>query len=68
MEQSLHIYPSTVGKHKLRAIQTTTAAPLCESARLLLKGTLKGAIFQSDLDTGSYLNGPYVKDIYGPIS
>lgn len=68
MEESLHIYPSKVGKHTLRAIQTTTAAPLCESARLLLNGGLKGAIFQSQLDTNSFLNGPYVKDIYGPIS
>jgi len=68
MEQSLHIYPSMVGTKKLRAIQTTTAAPLCESARMLLQGDLKGPIFQSQLDAHKFLNGPFVKDIYGAIS
>jgi len=68
MEQSLHIYPTKVGNKTLRAIQTTTAAPLCESARLLLQGGLKGAVFQSELDTASFLNGPFVKDIYGEVN
>lgn len=66
-EQCLHIYPSKVGKHTLRAIQTTTAAPLCEAARLLLTGEYTGAVFQSHIDTSSFLNGPFVKDIYGAI-
>ncbi len=68
MEQSLHIYPSTVGNKTLRAIQTTTAAPLCESARLLLSGKYTGVVLQSQLDTSSFLNGPFVKDVYGSIS
>lgn len=66
-EKCLHIYPSKVGKHTLRAIQTTTAAPLCEAARLLLSGDYKGAVFQSQIDTASFLNGPFVKEIYGGI-
>ena len=68
MEESLHIYPSTVGSKTLRAIQTTTAAPLCESARMLLTGNHKGPVFQSELETAIFLNGPYVKSIYGAIS
>lgn len=68
LEKSLHIYPSKVGKHTLRAIQTTTAAPLCEAARLLLSGKYKGPVFQSQIDTDSFLNGPFVKEIYGPIA
>ena len=66
-EETLHIQPSQVGKHILRAIQTTTAAPLCESARLLLEGNLKGPVFQSQIDTKSFLNGPYVKAVYKEI-
>lgn len=67
LEASLHIYPTQIGKHTLRAIQTTTAAPLCESARMLLSGNYKGPVFQSELETAAFLNGPYVKSIYGPI-
>ncbi len=68
MEQTLHIYPSMVGKEKLRAIQTTTAGPLCEAARMLLTGDHKGPIYQSQLNTAEFLNGPFVKSIYGPIN
>ncbi len=67
LEKSIHIYPSQVGKHTLRAIQTTTAAPLCEAAQLLLSGKYKGAVYQSQIDTDSFLNGPFVKGIYGGV-
>jgi len=67
VEKSLKIYPTTVGTKTLRAIQTTTAVPMCECARLLLQGGMKGPIYQSQLDTDSFLNGPFVKSIYGPI-
>jgi saccharopine dehydrogenase-like NADP-dependent oxidoreductase len=67
MEKSIHVYPSKVGKHTLRAIQTTTAAPLCEAAVLLLSGKYKGPVFQSQIDTDSFLNGSFVKEVYGAI-
>jgi len=67
MERSTHVYPSKVGKETLRAIQTTTAAPLCESAMLLLSGKYKGPVFQSQLDTDSFLNGSFVSQVYGRV-
>jgi len=67
IEKSIHVYPSTVGKQTLRAIQTTTAAPLCEAAMLLLSGKYKGPVFQSQIDTDSFLNGSFVSKIYGNI-
>jgi len=67
IEKSIHVYPSMVGKHKLRAIQTTTAAPLCQAAMLLLSGKHKGPVFQSQIDTHSFLNGDFVSKVYGNI-
>jgi len=64
-EKSYKIYPTLVGSKKLRAIQTTTAAPLCESARMLLSGNYKGAVFQSQINPDEFINGPFVKSIYG---
>ena len=67
IEKSIKVYPSQVGNKTLRAIQTTTAAPLCEAARLLLEDNYKGPVLQSQLDSMSFLNGPFVKEIYGEI-
>ena len=64
-EKSYKIFPSLVGSKKLRAIQTTTAAPICEIARMMLEGRWKGPIYQSQIDTLEFLNGPYVSAIYG---
>ena len=65
IEGSYNIKPSMVGTKKLRAIQTTTAAPLCEAAYMLLTQDLKGPIFQSMIDPIKFMNGPFVKAIYG---
>ena len=65
LEASYNISPSMVGTKKLRAIQTTTAAPLCEAAYMLLTQDLKGPIFQSMIDPIKFMNGPFVKAIYG---
>jgi len=65
LEGSYDIRPSMVGNKKLRAIQTTTAAPLCEAANMLLTQDLKGPIFQSMIDPEKFINGPFVKAIYG---
>lgn len=60
-----HIKPQIVGKHKLRAIQLTTAAPLLQSAQLLLEFPKNGVILQGQLDTQLFLNGHFVKTAYG---
>ncbi|MFZ1703625.1 MAG: saccharopine dehydrogenase C-terminal domain-containing protein [Saprospiraceae bacterium] len=64
-EKSYKIFPSVVGHKKLRAIQTTTAAPLCEIAHMLLTHKWKGIILQSDVPTLDFLNGPFVSRVYG---
>ncbi len=64
-ERSYEIYPSHIGNVRLRAIQTTTAAPLCEIAHMLLKHQWKGPIKQSQIPTDEFLRGPFVQDIYG---
>ncbi|WP_369765010.1 saccharopine dehydrogenase family protein [Flavobacterium sp. WC2429] len=59
------ILPILVGKHYLRAIQTTTAAPLVQAAQLLLETNPQGAILQSQIDSNAFLKGNYVSRVYG---
>ncbi len=59
------ILPSYFGNQKLRAIQSTTAGPLCQVALMLLSGKYKGPVFQSQLDPDEFLHGAIVKGIYG---
>jgi saccharopine dehydrogenase-like NADP-dependent oxidoreductase len=59
------IGPMTLGSQTMRAIQSTTAAPLVECARMLLTGEYKGVILQSELDSATFLNGPFVRAVYG---
>lgn len=66
-EISKHIHPQTVGKHKLRAIQTTTAAPLLQAAQMLLESTLSGVILQSQIDPKQFLNGNFIVPVYGKV-
>ena len=61
------ILPQKVGKHKLRAIQTTTAAPLAQAAQLLLETPHHGVVLQSQIDSKSFLNGNYILNVYGKI-
>lgn len=65
IEKSYTVKPSRVGDKMLRAIQSTTAGPLCEAAYMLLKGGLKGVVLQSQIPAREFLNGPFVKAIYG---
>jgi saccharopine dehydrogenase-like NADP-dependent oxidoreductase len=67
IEVSKRILPQKMGKHSLRAIQTTTAAPLLQSAMLLLEGSEKGVILQSQIHTQKFLNGHFIKPVYGAI-
>ncbi|ESU28471.1 saccharopine dehydrogenase [Flavobacterium limnosediminis JC2902] len=63
-EISKRIFPQKVGNHQLRAIQTTTAAPLAQAAQLLLENSLSGAILQSQIDPAAFLNGNYIVRVY----
>ena len=66
-EISKRILPQTVGKHQLRAIQTTTAAPLIQSAQLLLENSRSGIILQSQITPWPFLNGNYIVPVYGKV-
>jgi len=67
-EIAKRITPQIVGKHKLRAIQTTTAAPLAQAAQLLLESSLSGVVLQSQIDPESFLNGNYIVQVYGKVT
>ena len=64
-EISRKILPLQVGKHSLRAIQTTTAAPLLQAAQMLLEQNFKGVVLQSQIDPGNFLKGNFVQHVYG---
>lgn len=66
-EIAKRILPQIVGKRKLRAIQTTTAAPLVQAAQLLLESSLSGVILQSQIDPIPFLNGNYIISVYGEV-
>ncbi|TDE30614.1 saccharopine dehydrogenase [Flavobacterium ranwuense] len=61
------ILPQKVGKHQLRAIQTTTAAPLAQAAQLLLETPHSGVVLQSQIDPVQFLNGNYIVHVYGKL-
>ncbi|MCM4167240.1 Shikimate dehydrogenase (NADP(+)) [Arenibacter antarcticus] len=61
------IYPQKIGKHTLKAIQTTTAVPMIQAAYHLLTSNSKGLILQSQLDPLPFLNGKFVTPVYGEI-
>ncbi len=64
VEESLVIQPRRVGRHTLKAIQSTTAAGLAESARMLLTDGLHGVVLQSQIEPEAYLSGPFIRRIY----
>ncbi len=64
VEKAFHIKPLEINGHYLRAIQTTTAAPLCESAMMLLSGEYKGIVLQSAINPKEFMNGNFVKRVY----
>jgi len=66
-EISKNIHPQIVGKHTLRAIQTTTAAPLLQAAQMLLESALSGVILQSQIDPKEFLNGNFIVPVYGKV-
>lgn len=66
-EVAKKIVPQQVGKHTLRAIQTTTAVPLLQSIQYLLENSTKGVLLQSQLPTRAFLKGNFIVPVYGDI-
>jgi len=64
LEKAFFVEPLEINGKSLRAIQTTTAAPLCESAIMLLSGKYKGVLLQSQVDPNEFLNGKFVSRIF----
>lgn len=68
LNKLVNVYPMKIGSKFLRAIQSTTAAPLCECARMLLQGELKNGVnLQSQIDPAKFIEGPYIQMIYGDL-
>ncbi|MCW5959687.1 MAG: saccharopine dehydrogenase NADP-binding domain-containing protein [Pyrinomonadaceae bacterium] len=64
IEKAFHIKPLEINGKHLRAIQTTTAAPLVECADMLATNKFKGVILQSDIDPETFLTGNFVSRVY----
>lgn len=64
LQQAFHIYPLEIGGITMRAIQTCTAAPLVECARLLVTGDYQGVITQSMIAPEAILEGTIVRMSY----
>ncbi len=64
IEKAFYVKPLEIGGSHLRAIQTTTAAPLCESAMMLLTGKYKGVVLQSQIAPDEFLQGKFVSKVY----
>jgi len=64
IEKSFVAHPLPINGHFLRAIQTTTAAPLLESAMLLLSGKYRGIVLQSRINAQEFLNGSFISKVY----
>lgn len=64
IQSTQHIYPLIIGGITMRAIQTCTAAPMVECAKLLLTGDYKGIITQSQIDPAAILEGAIVRQAY----
>ena len=64
LEKAFYVEPLEINGHRLRAIQTTTAAPLCESAMMLLTGKYKGVVLQSQIEPEEFMSGDFVSRVY----
>ncbi|MCD9187645.1 MAG: saccharopine dehydrogenase NADP-binding domain-containing protein [Pyrinomonadaceae bacterium] len=64
IEKAFYVLPLEINGKTLRAIQTTTAAPLCQAAMMLLKGDLKGVILQSQIKPSDFMKGTFVSKVY----
>jgi saccharopine dehydrogenase-like NADP-dependent oxidoreductase len=64
VEKAFHVTPLEINGQHLRAIQTTTAAPLIECADMLASNKYKGVILQSQIEPKEFLNGNFVSRVY----
>lgn len=64
LEKAYFAEPLEINGKRLRAIQATTAAPLCQSAAMLLSGKYKGVVLQSRIEPKDFLSGKFVKRVY----
>ena len=64
IEKAFFVEPLEINGHRLRAIQTTTAAPLAECAALLLSDKYKGVVLQSEIEPEEFLSGNFVNRIF----
>lgn len=67
MNKSLRVEPTFIGKQKLKAIQSTTASAMVESAWFMLQNNPRGTYLQSQVNTHEYLSGRFVQKYYGTI-
>lgn len=65
LEKAYEIKPLSINGKSVRAIQTTTAAPLCEAAMMLLTGRYKGVVLQSQIDPKEFMSGIFINNVYG---
>lgn len=65
VEEVHHVRPVELGGVRLRAIQTSTAAPMVEVAQMLLAGGIRGPVLQSAIDPDKFFGGTFVSRIYG---
>ena len=66
-EISKQILPQTIGRHKLRAIQISTAVCLLQSAQLLVESDCSGVVLQSQIDPTQFLNGNFIVPVFGKV-
>jgi saccharopine dehydrogenase-like NADP-dependent oxidoreductase len=64
IEKAFYVQPLEINGKSLRAIQTSTAAPLCESAVMLLSDRHRGVVLQSRIPPSKFMNGNFVGRIY----
>ena len=64
VDRSIVVGPTDTPNGPMRAIQSTTAAGLAESARVLLTGEHRGPVLQMDLDPEAFLSGVFVGRVY----
>lgn len=64
-EEVHQVHPVELGGVRLRAIQTSTAAPMVEVAQMLLDGGYRGPVLQSEIDARDFMRGNFVSFIYG---
>ncbi len=63
-EKAFFVEPIKINGNHLRAIQTTTAAPLCEAAMMLLSDKYKGVVLQSQINPQEFLKGVFISKIF----